>query len=343
MTKPPKPTRKKITDYVVKVLNGMAQGLFASLLIGLIIKQVGVLTGWTLLVHFGTTAQSLMGPAIGAAVAYSVGAPPLVIFASLATGALGAGTFSVVDGVVRAGIGEPVGALVAGLIGAEAGKLVHGRTSVGIIVVPITVILLGGLSGHYIAPFIAAFMALLGGFINTATELHPIPMGIIVATAMGMILTLPISSAALAVSLGLSGIAAGASAVGCASQMVGFAVSSYRENGIGGLLSQGLGTSMLQIPNIVKNPRIWIPPTLTAAILGPLASFVFRMEGTRVGAGMGTSGLVGQFDAISVMGAVPRTYFLLFLLHFLLPALLTLLFSEILRRKGWIKPGDMKL
>lgn len=343
MDKPQVPIRKRITDYSIKVLNGMAQGLFASLLIGLIIKQIGTLLGLPLLVTFGTMAQSLMGPAIGAAVAYSVGAPPLGIFASTVTGAIGAGTFTLNGAIVAAKIGEPVGALIAGLVGAELTKFLKGKTKVEIVLLPLAAIVAGGLVGNYLAPVIASFMTLLGSLINRATELQPIPMGIIVSTVMGMVLTLPISSAALSVSLGLSGIAAGASTVGCATQMVGFAVASFRENGIGGLISQGLGTSMLQIPNIIKNPRIWIPPTLASAILGPIASFVFKMEGSKLGAGMGTSGLVGQFDAVNVMGAEPRTYFLIALMHFILPAILTLLISEIMRKMGKIKPGDMKL
>lgn len=329
--------------YIINVLNGMAQGLFASLLIGLIIKQIGTLTNIELLVDFGTVAQSLMGPAIGAAVAYSVGAPPLGIFAAVAVGAFGAGTFTFVDGQMVAKIGEPVGALIASLVAAEVTKVLKGKTKVDIVILPLSAILVGGLVGFYLAPAITAFMTFLGTLINRATELQPIPMGIIVSTVMGMVLTLPISSAALSVSLGLSGIAAGASTVGCATQMVGFAVASYRENGFGGLLSQGLGTSMLQIPNIIKNPKIWIPPTLAAAILGPIASAVFKMEGTRLGAGMGTSGLVGQFDAVSAMGSDTRTLFLIVLMHVILPAILTLLISEFMRKKGYIKPGDMKL
>ncbi|HBT18826.1 MAG TPA: PTS sugar transporter subunit IIC [Clostridiaceae bacterium] len=332
-----------MTTYIIKVLNGMAQGLFASLLIGLIMKQIGTLTNIELLVDFGTVAQSLMGPAIGAAVAYSVGAPPLGIFAAVAVGALGAGTFTFVDGQMVAKIGEPVGALIASLVAAEVTKVLKGKTKVDIVILPLSAILVGGLVGFYLAPAITAFMTFLGALINRATELQPIPMGIIVSTVMGMVLTLPISSAALSVSLGLSGIAAGASTVGCATQMVGFAVASYRENGFGGLLSQGLGTSMLQIPNIIKNPKIWIPPTLAAAILGPIASAVFKMEGTRLGAGMGTSGLVGQFDAVSAMGSDTRTLFLIVLMHVILPAILTLLISEFMRKKGYIKPGDMKL
>lgn len=334
---------KKVTNYAIKVLNGMAQGLFASLLIGLIIKQLGTLLNLEILIAFGSAAQVLMGPAIGAAVAYSVGAPPLGIFASIAVGAIGAGTFTVADGQTIARIGEPVGALVASLLAAELTKVLKGKTKMDIVVLPLAAIVAGGLTGAYIAPFITAFMTLVGDFINRATELQPIPMGIIVSTVMGVVLTLPISSAALSVSLGLSGIAAGASTVGCATQMIGFAVSSFRENGFGGLLSQGLGTSMLQIPNIIKNPKIWIPPTLASAILGPIASAVFKMEGSKLGAGMGTSGLVGQFDAVSVMGSSSRTIFLILLMHVILPALLTLLISEIMRKKGYIKPGDMKL
>lgn len=338
-----KPTRKNFTNYLIKVLNGMAQGLFASLLIGLILKQIGTLFDISQLIEFGTIAQYLMGPAIGGAVAYSVGAPPLGIFASIVVGAIGAGTFNTVDGAMVVKIGEPVGALIASLVAAETAKFLKGKTKVDIVVLPFSAIVVGGLVGFYIAPFIALFMAFVGSLINKATELQPIPMGIIISTVMGMILTLPISSAALSVSLGLSGIAAGASTVGCATQMVGFAVASYRENGFGGILSQGLGTSMLQIPNIIKNPRIWIPPTVAAAILGPISSAVFKLEGTKIGAGMGTSGLVGQFDAISVMGSSPKTIMILVLMHVILPAILTLLISEFMRKKGYIKFGDMKL
>lgn len=344
MTKTNKKTdSKKTTNYAIKVLNGMAQGLFASLLIGLIIKQLGTLFGIDVLIQFGTIAQSLMGPAIGAAVAFSVGAPPLGIFASVVVGAIGAGTFTMVDGAMVAKIGEPVGALIASLVAAELTKFLKGRTKIEIVLLPMAAIIAGGLVGFYIAPFIAAFMTFLGSLINRATELQPVPMGIIVSTVMGMVLTLPISSAALSVSLGLSGIAAGASTVGCATQMVGFAVASFRENGFGGLVSQGIGTSMLQIPNIIRNPKIWIPPTLASAILGPVASAVFKMEGSKLGAGMGTSGLVGQFDAVSVMGSSTETILLIILMHVVLPAILTLIISEIMRKKGHIKPGDMKL
>lgn len=243
----------RIKDYLVKVFNGMALGLFSSLLIGLIIKQLGTLFKINLMVEFGNIAQMLMGPAIGAGVAYSIGAPPLGIFASVITGAIGAGTIYLEEGAMMIKVGEPVGAFVAALLGAEFSKLIEGgKTGVDIVLVPLCTILVGGLTGYYIGPPISSFMNLIGNVINLATELQPIPMGIIISTLMGIVLTLPISSAALAISLGLSGLAAGASTVGCASQMIGFAVSSYKENGFGGFIAQGIGTSMLQIPNIIK-------------------------------------------------------------------------------------------
>ncbi len=334
-------TGQKVRDYIIKVLNGMALGLFASLIIGLIIRQIGVYSGVPLLADFGQTAQYLMGPAIGAGVAFSVGASPLGVFAAVVSGAIGAGTV-VMDGAQTGlAIGEPVGAMLAALAGAEFSRLIQGRTRLDIILVPGGSIIVGGATGAFLAPAVAAMMTAIGAFINALTGLYPLPMGILVSATMGMILTLPISSAAIAISLGLSGLAAGAATIGCACQMVGFAVASFRENGIGGLVSQGLGTSMIQIPNIVRNPRIWIAPTLAAAILGPVGTVVFGMQNNRVGAGMGTSGLVGQFATVETMGpdAIPA----ILLLHFALPAVLTLLFSEILRRKGWIKPGDMAL
>ena len=332
-----------VKGYFIKVFNGMALGLFSSLLIGLIIKQLGTLLDSDLLIQFGTIAQYLMGPAIGAGVAISINASPLGVFASIVTGAIGAGTISLDGGNVAIQIGEPVGAFVAGLIGAEFSKLIQGKTSVDIVLVPLTTIITGGFTGYYIAPFISKFMTFVGSIINLATEMHPIPMGIIVSVIMGIALTLPISSAALAISLGLSGLAAGAGTVGCATQMIGFAVASYRENGFGGFIAQGIGTSMLQIPNIIKNPKIWLPPIIASAILGPISTTILKMESNMIGAGMGTSGLVGQFAMIDTMGASPKVLVSIFLMHFIFPAILTLSISESMRKKGWIKTGDMKL
>lgn len=333
--------KKSVRGYLIKVLNGMALGLFSSLLIGLILKQIGTLLKVDVLVTFGQVSQFMMGPAIGAGVAYSLGAPPLGIFASVVTGAIGAQTVKMIDGSFILSIGEPVGALVASLIGAEISKLVQGKTKVDIVLVPASAIVVGGLTGHYIAPVVAQFMTFIGSVVNFATEQSPIPMGILVSVLMGIILTAPISSAAVAISLGLSGLAAGASIVGCSAHMIGFAVASYRENGIGGLIAQGLGTSMLQISNIIKNPKIIIPPIITSAILGPVATVIFKMEGTKEGAGMGTSGLVGQFSTIEAMGT--EGLLGIILLHFILPAIITLVISEFMRKKGWIKYGDMKL
>lgn len=332
---------ESIRNYVINVLNGMALGLFASLIIGLIIKQLAGVVDASTISMFGRVAQLMMGPAIGAGVAHSVGASPLGIFASMIAGAIGAGTVSFEGSTAILHIGEPVGALVASLAGAEISKLVRGKTKVDIVLVPAATIVAGGFAGVYAGPWISSMMYILGNMINLATQMHPLPMGILVAVMMGMILTLPISSAALAISLGLSGLAAGAATVGCCCQMIGFAVQSYRENGFGGLIAQGLGTSMLQIPNIVRNPWIWVPPILSSAVLGPVATLFFKMENNRIGAGMGTSGLVGQFGTFAEMGnsAWPG----MILLHFILPAVLTFFFSVYMRNKNYIKPGDMKL
>ncbi|WP_026478071.1 PTS transporter subunit IIC [Alkaliphilus transvaalensis] len=340
--------RLSVKEYLTKALNGMALGLFASLIIGTILKQIGESFHIQFLITIGDVARVLMGPAIGAGVAYAIGAPSLAIFASIVTGALGANAIIPGEAGLIIRIGEPVGAFVAALVGAEIGKLIAGKTKVDIVLIPAFTIIVGGLAGFYIGPVVTALMGGLGQVINHATQQHPIPMGILVSVIMGMILTLPISSAALAISLGLSGLAAGAAVVGCATQMVGFAVASYKENGFGGLIAQGLGTSMLQVPNIIKNPFIWIPPTLASGVLGPIATRVLMMESNSVGAGMGTSGLVGQVGTytqmVTINGESASIVFVkILLLHFLLPAALTLIISELMRRRGWIKLGDMKL
>ncbi len=337
---------KQIREYLINTLNGMALGLFSSLIIGLILKQIGELTGIEQLIWLGQVAQFMMGPAIGAAVAYNVKASPLAIFATVAAGAIGAGTVNVTDAGMTIAIGEPMGAFVAALAASEFSKRIAGRTRVDIVLVPAATIIVGGLVGLFLSPAIATFMKGIGAVINTATELRPVPMGIIVAVLMGMILTLPISSAALAISLGLSGVAAGASLIGCSAQMIGFAVISYRENGFGGLIAQGLGTSMLQVPNIIRNPRIWIPPIVASAVLGPIGSAVFKMESNSIGAGMGTSGLVGQFGTIAAMSEslpMPQLIALMALLHFLLPALISWIVARYMRQKGWIKVDDLHL
>ncbi len=317
--------------YGIDALSAMAKGLFASLIVGLILDVIGDAAGIELLVEFGGTAQDMMGPAIGVAVASGLQAPGLVVFTSVITGGAGAA------------LGGPVGALLAAIAGTEFGKAVSGETPVDIVITPMTTIIVGLTVAEFVGPGVDAFMTALGASINYATYLHPLPMGIIVSTLMGMALTLPISSAAIGIMLGLEGLAAGAATAGCSAQMIGFAVTSFRENGLEGLVSQGLGTSMLQIGNIVRNPLIWLPPTLTGALLGPVATVLLAMENSPVGSGMGTSGFVGQFGTVDVMGFSFSVLVQIALLHFLLPAVITLLISSFMRKKNLIKEGDMNL
>lgn len=338
--------RKLYRRYLLDAMSAMALGLFSSLIIGLIISQLSKISFLSFLAPFGeiiSASSPVVGAAIGVAIAYGLKAAPLAMFSSAATGALGYQ------------LGGPVGAYFAAVVGAELGNWVAGKTKVDIIVVPIVTIISGCLVGTWLAPGINAVIRALQNFLEMATTLQPIPMGIIVSVVFGLALTAPISSAALAAMIftvpegqimgeGLL-LAAGAATVGCCAQMVGFAVSSYRENKVAGLIAQGLGTSMLQVSNILAHPSILVPPTLSSAIIGPLATTLFRMKNTSASAGMGTSGLVGQFGtwaAMSGEGAVVVLIKMLFL-HIVLPAVLSLLCSEFMRRKGWIKDGDMKL
>ncbi len=330
--------KKAKTSYIVLVLNGMAKGLFSSLIIGLIISQIGLLLNIKLLVDTGSVIKYMMGPAIGVGVAISVGAKTFGVIASLVAAAIGAGTVSLAGTMA---IGDPVGALVGGVVAAEISKLVEGKTSFDLILVPFIAILGSSFISFTLSPFLTKAMLYTGEFINNLTTLHPIPMGILVSVVMGIILTLPISSAAIAISLGLSGLAAGASTVGCCCQMIGFAVISYKENGVSGLISQGLGTSMLQIGNIVKKPLIILPPVFASAILGPIATTVLRMENSPVGAGMGTSGLVGQISTLKVMGS--DYIYAVVIMHFLLPALISAVFYVIMLKLNLIKSSDLKL
>ena len=339
-----KNTAHPIRDYWTTVLNGMAWGLFSSLLIGLIIKQIGTLAHIPLLITMGTVAQKLMGPAIGVGIAAVLDAPALVVLSAVVLGALGAGSIAIdAAGVATIGIGEPVGAFVAALAGVEVGRRVAGKTPVDIVLVPFVTIVTGGLAGFFLAPYISDMMNGLGDLINRATQLQPIPMGIVLSVLMGMILTLPISSAALSISLGLSGLAAGAATVGCCCNMIGFAVISYRDNGFGGSLAQGIGTSMLQMPNIIKKPIVWLPAIVSSAILGPISTAVLGMTSNASGAGMGTSGLVGQFAMLDVMGHSPSVLLQMGVMHFLAPAVLSYAVYRILCSWGWISSGDLKL
>jgi len=318
-----------LSRYGIQALSAMARGLFASLIVGLILQVLGDELNIKLFIEFSEVAQEMMGPAIGVAIAYSLKAPPLVIFTSVITGAAGAE------------LGGPVGAFLAAIIGSEMGKLVSKETKVDIIITPMIVIISGSLIAEFVGPAIDSFINGFGQIIINATELHPVPMGVAVSTLMGMALTLPISSAAIAIMLDLSGLAAGAATVGCSAQMIGFAVISWKENRWEGLISQGLGTSMLQMPNIINNPYIWLPPTISAAILGPIATTIMPLENIPVGAGMGTAGLVGQFGTIEAMGTGVINQIIL--LHFILPALLSLIIASMMRKKNLIKENDLLL
>lgn len=340
----------------IEGLSGMAQGLFATLIIGTIIQQIGTLLGGNvgnLIFIVGKVAAALTGAGIGVGVAYRFKESPLVVLSAATAGMVGAfaskllaGAVLVEGSIVLTGPGEPLGAFLAAYVAIEVGHLVSGKTKVDIIVTPLVTITAGSIVGLILGPPISSFMLALGELINWGTEQQPFLMGIIVSVLMGMILTLPISSAALGVILNLSGLAAGAATVGCCCNMVGFAVASYRENKMGGLLAQGIGTSMLQVPNIVKKPIIWLPAILSSAILGPIGTMVFHMTNNATGSGMGTAGLVGQIMTWQTMIGTESAGILLvkiLLIQIILPAVVTLAISEFMRKKNLIKFGDMKL
>ena len=330
-----------LNNTLVKILNGMALGLMASLVTGVILKQIGTYLNIQELIMFGQVAQYMMGPAIGAGVALSLEAPPLGVFASVVCGMLGAGTIKYGGSSYILASGEPVGSLAASVAGALASKAVFGKTKCDIIVVPGITIIAGGVISIFASPYISRFMMLIGNIINKSTNLNPLPMGILVALIMGIIITSPISSAAVAISLGLSGLSAGAATIGCACHMVGFAVAGYKDNGFNGLISHRLGTSVLQMANSIKNHLILVPPMAASVILGGVGAAIFKMENNKIGAGMGTSGLVGQFTTFEVMGE--KSLIPMLLLHFIFPAVIALLVSGIMRKTGLIKQGDMKI
>lgn len=348
---------KSILDrFFIDGLSGMAHGLFATLIIGTIIQQIGnFVPGGTgdMIYLLGKVAAGLTGAGIGAGVARKLDAGHLVVVSAAVVGMIGAfasrilaGEVLVDDSLVLTGPGEPLGAFLAAYIAVEIGILISGKTKLDIILTPLVCIGVGSAVGLFAGPPISRFMAWLGSLINWGTEQQPLVMGIVVSVLMGMILTLPISSAALGVILNLSGLAAGAATVGCCCNMIGFAVASFRENKISGFLAQGIGTSMLQVPNIVRHPLIWIPPTLSSAILGPVGTMLFQMTNNATGSGMGTAGLVGPLMTWQVMTQTEPGTIVLFkiiLIQFVLPAVLTLLILEFMRKKKWIRYGDMKL
>ncbi len=343
--------------YGIDALGAMAQGLFASLLIGTIINTIGTqfhigfLTSTVATIAgtdytVGGLAMAMSGAAMACAIGHALKSPPLVLFSLITVGfsanALG-------------GAGGPLAVLFIAIIAAEFGKAISKETKVDILVTPIVTIGIGVFLSWLIAPFLGKIAMKLGDVIMFATEQQPLVMGILVSVIVGIALTLPISSAAICSALGLTGLAGGAAVAGCSAQMIGFAAISFKENGWGGLVSQGLGTSMLQMPNIVKNPKIWIAPTLASAITGPIATCLFKMEmnGAAISSGMGTCGLVGQIGVYSgwvndvaegtKAGITAFDWIGLILISVVLPAILSIIFNEILKKIGWVKEGDMKL
>lgn len=343
-------TEKDVTfsahRYGIEAMSAMAQGLFASLLIGTIIETLGTQLGIQFLIDAGTFAKSVAGPAMAASIGYALKAPPLVLFSLIAVG-------SAANSL--GGAGGPLAVYLIAIAACECGKIVSRETKVDILVTPAVTILVGAGLSVLFAPAIGKAASSLGSVIMWATELQPFFMGIIVSVLVGIALTLPISSAAICAALGLTGLAGGAAVAGCCAQMVGFAVMSYKENGIGGIVSQGLGTSMLQMPNIIKNPKTWLPPIIASAVTGPLTTCVFRMQmnGPAVSSGMGTCGLVGQIGvytgwlndiaAGTKAGITGMDWLGMVLICFVLPALISWIVCEAERKAGWIGENDLKL
>ncbi len=343
--------KKYLNRVFIDGLSGMAYGLFSTLIIGTILCQIGAIVGdntvGAYIVAMGNVAKTLTGAGIGVGVACKLKASPLTTVSAAVCGMIGAFPSILTQAFAIGKPGEPLGAFIAAYVAIEIGALVSGKTKVDIIVTPLACILSGSIVAYFVGPYISEAMMWLGNVVNVNVEAHPILGGIAISVLMGMILTLPISSAAIGVSMGITGLAAGAATIGCCCNMVGFAVISYRENKFGGLIAQGLGTSMLQVPNIVKKPIIWLPAILSSAILGPVSSAVLKMVSNPVGSGMGSAGLVGQFMAYDSMvagGMTPVTALLqILLMHFVLPAVVTLAIAEGMRKLGMIKSGDLKL
>ena len=343
--------KKYLNRVFIDGLSGMALGLFSTLIIGTIICQIASLLGDNgisqYLMAMGNVAKTLTGAGIGVGVACKLKSSPLTTVCAAVCGIIGAFPNVVNEAFVIGKPGEPLGAFIAAYVAVEIGALVAGKTKVDIIVTPLCCILAGATAGYFIGPYISQAMVWLGNLVNINVQKYPFFGGMAISVLMGVILTLPISSAAIGVSMGISGLAAGAATIGCCCNMVGFAVISYRENKFGGLIAQGLGTSMLQVPNLVKKPILWLPPVISSAVLGPVASCLLKVVRNRVGSGMGSAGLVGQFmayDSMVANGFSPAVSILeIIAMHFVLPAVLTLAIAEGMRKLNLIKAGDLKL
>jgi len=343
--------KKYLNRVFIDGLSGMAYGLFSTLIIGTILCQIAALIGGNVVSDYinamGSVAKTLTGAGIGVGVACRLKSSPLTTVSAAVCGMIGAFPNIANEAFVMGKPGEPLGAFIAAYVAIEIGALVSGKTKVDIIVTPVSCIVTGAAAGYFVGPYISAAMVWIGNMVNINVEKYPVLGGIAISVLMGIILTLPISSAAIGVSMGISGLAAGAATVGCCCNMVGFAVMSYRENKFGGLIAQGLGTSMLQVPNLVKKPILWLPPVISSAILGPVSSAILKMVSNPVGSGMGSAGLVGQFMAYDSMIAsgvsLVITILEIVIMHFIAPAALTLAIAEGMRKLKLIKYGDLSL
>ncbi|WP_313360274.1 PTS sugar transporter subunit IIC [Empedobacter sp.] len=321
--------------YFIDAMGAMAYGLFATLLVGTILKTIGEELNVSFLTDIvWPVANQATGPAIALAIAYSLRAPQLVLFSSA------------VVGIAAYQLGGPLGVFIATIVAVEVGKMVAGETRIDIVITPIITVLVGVILAQIIGPSVQQMMKWIGEIIMLSTDSNPLIMGIVIAVIVGMVLTLPISSAALCLMLELDGLAAGAATIGCCAQMIGFATISFKDNGLKGVLAQGLGTSMLQVPNIYKNWKIWNPPTLASAIIGPIAIIYFNMENTALESGMGSCGLVGQIGTFNAMKSKYDTSYILtsiLILQIIAPAIISYLIYIFMKKKNWIKDGDMKL
>lgn len=327
----------KKDNYIIKSLNGMAYGFFCSLIIGTILKQIGNFANISELIVWGEVATYLMGPAIGAGIAYALDAKGLNLIAAVIAGTIGAGTFN----GNTASVGNPIAAYIAVIIAVEITRLVQGKTPVDILLVPFTSIVVAGLITMFVGPYLTKVILWIGDLINQGVNMQPFFMSIVVAVLMGMALTAPISSAAIGVMLGLNGLAAGAALAGCCAQMIGFAIMSMDDNDIGDVIAIGIGTSMLQFKNIIKHPVIWIPPILTSVIVAPISTCLLEISCSSVGSGMGTAGLVGILEAVSVMG---NNYWIpLILIDLIAPMFITWGIYKAFKKLRYIKPGYLKL
>lgn len=329
---------KNESNYIVKTLNGMAYGFFSSLIIGTILKQLGILTHIDELILWGQTASYLMGPAIGVGIAYVLDAKGLNMISAVIAGTIGAGTFQTSESV---SVGNPISAYLAVIVAVELVKLIQEKTPLDILLVPLTSVLSAGIITRFIGPYITMAIQWFGNLINQGVNMQPVLMGMIVAVLMGMALTAPISSAAIGIMLGLDGLAAGAALAGCCAQMVGLASMSIDDNDIGDVIAIGIGTSMLQFKNIVQHPLIWLPPIIASVVSGIISTAIFQIKCTAVGSGMGTAGLVGLIEAASVMGS--GYWIILILVDVILPMVISYGIYKAFKKLNYIRSGDMKL